>query len=525
MEGKEIFQQVMDECNDLFGRIFEYNSILLKRCNDKKYEPSYEDIFDFYISSHAMTFLKNFYYSYIEAPSIFLNARCIIEGLALKEAFRSNYFDEFNLEFLKKQDALIEYKQYQKFKDIYDSFLILEDLKKEYEEAYKFYKESLCSTSEDDLKKIVNSQIPFICNPKLSYRKIIEDTLGTEAAIHYSLISAKIHPTSNENLTTKGDTFTLLDTFELLKHEYFDLPKGQGDLRTLSMFIFSSKDAEKFNDLIKAECTQLENVQYDFEKNFGNNYVSNTFHTISMSIQEMMLDSVFGFSEQAKSKWKTLVELLAGFFEVYLNSDDVNDTYRMLQYHEDVSVARSVKLEDEELKSLKEAYEFYKKKYPNGVDFDCFKHKFIMTTGFTIDENGKIKTLTQLVNQLADLFKDSPSGTTSIADAIKLNYVEAQMISHANGYLWYANSGAFGDVNGLFYLFNTLMSFICFDISNIYKDRYEETNQYKDKKTCNVCKQAGKFIRDNTPALMEVLSRKTESFFPKENLSDTKYQA
>lgn len=513
MEGKEIFERVMNESNELFGKIFDYNSILLERCNDSSYEPSYEEIFDFYITSHAMTFLKNFYYSYIEAPSIFLNARCIIEGLALKEAFRSNYFDEFNLEFLKKQDALIEYKQYKKFKEIYENFLIPDELKEKYDESYEFYKKTLCSTSEADLKKIVNSQIPFVCDPKLSYRQIIEDNLGSDFAMRYSLISTIIHPTSNEKLTTKGDTFTLLNTFELLKREYSKLPRSQGDLRTLSMFIFSSKDAEKFNDLIKAECTQLENIQHDFEKNFGNNYVSDTFHTISMSIQEMMFDSVFGFSEQVKSKWKTLVELLSGFYEVYLNNDDVDNSYRMLQYHEDVSIARSVKNEEEEDKALNKAYEHYKKKYPNGVDFDCFKHKFIMTSGFTIDEEGKVKSLTQLVNQLADLF-DNEDTNVSYSDAIKLNYVEAQMISHANGYLWFANSGAWGDTNGLFYMFNSIMSFICFYLSNIYKDGYEETKQYKDKKTSNICKQAGKFIRDNTVELSKVLARKNGSLFP-----------
>ena len=97
MADNEIIQKVLADINLLFSKVFPYNMKLLKLCNDENYEPTSDDIFDFYITSQAISFLKNFFFPYIESPGIFLNARCIIEGLALKEAFKTDYFDYFNL--------------------------------------------------------------------------------------------------------------------------------------------------------------------------------------------------------------------------------------------------------------------------------------------------------------------------------------------------------------------------------------------------------------------------------------------
>lgn len=511
MSNNDILKKVLSDVNELFGKVFSYNLKLLRLCNNDNYEPTSDEVFDFYITSQANSFLKNFFYNYIESPGIFLNARCIIEGLALKVAFKNEYFDCFNLELLKNQGALIEHNQYKKFKECYDQFLIPEELESRYYEAYEFFRKTLCSFSESNLKKIVNSNIPFVCNPKLSFQKIVKDNLGNEWATQYSLLSALIHPTSNENLNTQGSFFALLDTIELLKKEYMNLPSNM-DLRAYSNFIFCSRDAKAFLDSIKSECTELESVIEDFKKNYGDNYVSNTFHVISMTIQEMALDTIFGFTEQVKEKWKVLLELLSGFYEIYLNTEDVNSSYRMLQYHEDVTVARSCCVEEEKRKALEKAYEFYKMKYPNGVEIDEFSHKFDMPTGFTIDSDGKIKTLTQLVTQFTDFFKASDNHGVSYGTAMKLNYVEAQMLSHANGYFWYANSGAWTDIDVLFIMFNQLMYFICLCISDLFADSYKEGKHYHDKKTSNLLKHSGKNIMVNTDKLYELLLKRNGKF-------------
>ena len=97
---------------------------------------------------------------------------------------------------------------------------------------------------------------------------------------------------------------------------------------------------------------------------------------------------------------------------------------------------------------------------------------------------------------------------------MKFDYAESQMLSHANGYLWYANSGAFSDTVSIFTCFNYLMSFVCFYLSNIYKNLFKDTRDYQYKKMSNVLKNAGEFIRNNTELLYE-LSMKKDGFLYK----------
>lgn len=514
MEKDNIFESMMNDVNELFDRVFSYNSVLLTKCNDNEYNPTFNEIYDFYITSNAMTFLKNFYYHHIESPAMFLNIRCIIEGIAIKEAYKKGKLDEFNLELLKKQDALIEYKQYKNFADIYEIFMMPEDIEQKYNDAVSFYKSTLCSFSDDEVMKIVNSPIPFLCDSKFSYRKIISDNLGEDIAQYYSFLSVYIHPNSNDPISLKALTHILIDTLFRLINEYKDLPLSAYDLKYYGMAVTSSPYAKKLNDLIKAECEQFEKIEAIFNNYFGENYVSDTFYKISMTIQEMALDAIFGFSEQVKGKWKIMLELISGFYDIYLNNDNVPASFNLLVYHEEVSKDRVLGDEEKLGKDLKLAYEYYLEKYPGGVDFKQFSLKFVGTCGFTIDAEGKVKTITQLVNQLCDLFGERVK-EIKISDVLKLNYVEAQMVSHANGYLWYANTGAWADIQNVFTNFNYVISFICFYMSNIFKDNYLNTKEYKDKRISNVLKQAANFIKGSMPELFEVLSKINLNSFEK----------
>lgn len=510
-KSQDILEKVLSDVNVLFGKVFPYNNALLEKCNKKDYSPSYDEIFDFYITSHAMSFLKNFYYQYVESPGIFLNARCIIEGLAMKTACKNGYFENLSLDLIENQVSIIEYKQYKKFQECHDSSIIPDDLKEKFNEALDFFQTAFPDTNKADLKRIANSPLPFACNPKLSFQKVVKDNLGDDWEKQYSILSAMIHPTSNESLTSQGHLYMLLDTLEILKKEYSSLPKGM-NLKQYSFLILSNKDAEGFIDLVKSECTDLESVIDIFNKSFGDNYVSNTFHNISMTIQEMAFDTVFGFSEQVKSKWKVLIELLSVFYEVYLNSDDVNDSYKLMQCHDNLSIAKLYDSKEDISEILSEAYGFYKSKYPNGLGKGDFDIAFGKTTGYTLDAEGNTKSLTKLVSQLADLFKEDGKGISN-GHSIKLHYAESQMVSHANGYLWYANTGAWSDVNGLFYLFNQIMYTLCLGMSKLFEDSYEETNRESDKETSEVLKKAGESILFNTKNLFNSLSKRTGALF------------
>ena len=113
---------------------------------------------------------------------------------------------------------------------------------------------------------------------------------------------------------------------------------------------------------------------------------------------------------------------------------------------------------------------------------------------------------------MADLFKEDGKGISN-GHSIKLHYAESQMVSHANGYLWYANTGAWSDVNGLFYLFNQIMYTLCLGMSKLFEDSYEETNRESDKETSEVLKKAGESILFNTKNLFNSLSKRTGALF------------
>ena len=143
---------------------------------------------------------------------------------------------------------------------------------------------------------------------------------------------------------------------------------------------------------------------------------------------------------------------------------------------------------------------------------ESFDIAFEKTTGYTLDAEGKMKSLTKLVSQLADLFKEDGKGLSN-GHSIKLHYAESQMVSHANGYLWYANTGAWSDVNGLFYLFNQIMYMLWICMSKLFEDCYEESKREIDKEISGVLAMAGENVAANTQNRFYLLSKRTGTLF------------
>ena len=90
-----------------------------------------------------------------------------------------------------------------------------------------------------------------------------------------------------------------------------------------------------------------------------------------------------------------------------------------------------------------EAYALYKALYPQGCDRETFEKGFTSLLGYTIDAEGKTKNLTELVRLLLETIPKE-----GLHDRVMyLDYLESQMLSHANGYMWFANTGAWQDKN------------------------------------------------------------------------------
>ena len=131
--------------DELFGRLYEYNYRLMKESENPDNEGKYpfEAIFDFYITSNAQSLCKSLLLGCMGSPGMLLNARCILEGLAVKRKYERGEIPESRIPLLQKQVFLIEHKYYRRFDDIAELFLLPEKLKTDYEETCAFFFEHL----------------------------------------------------------------------------------------------------------------------------------------------------------------------------------------------------------------------------------------------------------------------------------------------------------------------------------------------------------------------------------------------
>ena len=129
---------------------------------------------------------------------------------------------------------------------------------------------------------------------------------------------------------------------------------------------------------------------------------------------------------------------------------------------------------------LTHAYEIYRQLYPQGCEKEKFEKAIIQLTGYTIDENGTVMTLTNMVDQFIRKF--SPGDERNIFEqGMKIDYVESQMMSHANGYMWFANSGAWMDTNNIFQASDASLLFVLNEVQMVFQvhQSAEETSKYK----------------------------------------------
>lgn len=109
-----------------------------------------------------------------------------------------------------------------------------------------------------------------------------------------------------------------------------------------------------------------------------------------------------------------------------------------------------------------------------------FEKAFIQLTGYTIEESGNVVTLTHMVDQFIHRF--SLGEEKSIFEqGMKIDYVESQMISHANGYMWFANSGAWMDTYNIFQASDASLLFMLNEIQMVFEVHRttEETTKFK----------------------------------------------
>lgn len=98
-----------------------------------------------------------------------------------------------------------------------------------------------------------------------------------------------------------------------------------------------------------------------------------------------------------------------------------------------------------------------------------------------IDEKGNVPTLTKIVVEFITPYESDSKDGISMGRAMYLDYMESQMLSHANGYMWFANSGAFSDTNNIFIGIDACIMRLSQELYNIFSihRNTEKTNEYK----------------------------------------------
>ncbi len=449
-----------DELNILYGKIYKHNQKLLKIPKSNYTSLDCSDIMDVHITSHALSYLRNLQIGLFGTHGLFFNARCIIEGIAVKKYCQSNNVD---IELLKRQSAIFEYKNYSKLNDIVGLIVFPEVLKTDYAEAVDYYNKKLrLNFTESQIKKIIESNIPFVCNPYTNYKKIINDQLGKGYARIYGLLSLICHPSTNDACRHEVLNGLVLPTLYLIKDEYNSLPVGAFDFNKLFNISFFSPISKKLADLTVSECKLLSKIAIEIESYFGENYISNTLVTLLGLVNEMMIDIIMGLREQAKSKFKVYLDMVAVFDQV-LKSDCLQEQIELINFHFESHIMNSVEKDYD----TSAAYKAYLIIHPCGAAKDKFDSEFKKTTGYLIDENGKTKSLSKAVKDYISRFNKEQG------QSIMLVYSESQMISHANGYMYFSNNGAWSDINGMQLWIDIALSDLMQTFLKIYKSAYD----------------------------------------------------
>ena len=472
---KEFFEQL-----DLFwGRLFTYNYDLMKRSEDENQfgSESFTDVIDFYITSQAQCFIKDFLLQHFGSTGMLLTARCFLEGLALKRMYASGKINDMQIELLRHQVHIIEYNYYKEFDDIADKILLPKKLEKDKEGSVKVFREKLSGKyNEKEINAILKTNKPFLCDPYTNFRKLVKENLGEEYAKIYGLYSQAIHPSVNDFYMNEDIWQTIPNILSLILEEYKSLPISQLTFNSYIVSIYKSDISKKYEELVYQECKILKDISGLFNRFFNKNYVSDTLSSINLLMCEMCTDKLLGLCEQVKSKWKIALDMFSSFYKFYITCFPHEEYLKLLEEHELVQVKRNL---GEEF-SIDKAYGLYKTLYPDGVQQKTFEKSFLTTCGYTVDAKGKTRSLTSIVKDFIAKFA-GPNKPLSFDRSMLLDYVESQMLSHANGYMWYANRGAWSDENNVIVSMDVCLIFILKSIMTIFKihKTIEKANYYK----------------------------------------------
>lgn len=497
------------EIDELYASIKAYNYDLLEKSNLPNYiGANFTEAIDLAITSNALSLIKGRFQKNHYSITHALNLRNIIECFTLLYMDKAGDISDTHKRLFIEQYKLIEYESYakdggEKFKKLLD----IEELQKRYNDGKeKFLKEV---KTESKLKRILTSRLPFLCNEKLNYNKLIEDYWPKEKynpvfLQMYIFLSRIVHPSSYDSVRDEelyDSIFWLVMKLVVDRYKDKDIYIKSTDFKddiippvpyykeqaVVYGFWYPEQDnyALKLLDILNEQCRIIENVSAEFQRVYGKKkYIEHFLDEVCLVLHDINTDSQLGYTENVKLKFKVVAEMFACFYRVYRISDDcdIEYFYNMLSWHDLLKVKEQFDAEiTEEDKDI--MYNRYKNKYPSSeLSKDEFLKKYDKALGFLVDGNGNVPSFTQLVDEyLEKQYKDNVivGNNIKFRDYYNIVYKESNNMSHGCGYLFFSNIGAWmDDMSVVIFLDKAITDFL-FYVGIIFTGYAEENENNK----------------------------------------------
>lgn len=444
--------------------IKDLNSDLLKKANIPDYEgANFLDAITLTITSNSLSLIKNIIMHNQYSITAVLNLRDIIECCALLIMYQKGGISQTQLSLFPEQYKLIEYYSYVKNNHLlYEGFADLDELTKSYNEAFAKFREA--GLSAKDIKAIAKTRIPFLCNKKINYNKILEQYCP-ELLYGYGQISLLVHPSSYE---IKPNTNTLDAIIAIIEDYLIDITKNisagkSASFRLEEKIIFSWNINTEDNyplrlkNLTIRQCDELDKLSIELTSIFsGENYISHFLGVVSPVIKDIVSDTILGYSENVKLKFKVIAELFACFNKIYFEffkSKMPEYTPFMAKQYDICKLFQSNEKEIPTEIKAEIIKTFHNEFSDSKITDEQLWENFLKPLGFLIDKNGHIPTYTNLVKEYFNIlyndakacnpYCDKPEILTR--DFLSMVYKESNNMSHGCGYLFFANTGAWMD--------------------------------------------------------------------------------
>ena len=368
--------------------------------------------------------------------------RSLIENIAIINMYMAGDITEDAKELINNYNYIIEFNTYRKYKDVLEGKqFYFDQMRENFSKAKEIYRDALDNINSEEFRRLINSKAPFL-GENYSFDKLVQKYCS-DLYQYYRVFSVMVHPNDlvltidlHQNIDYKFMQSKLYRTMVVAVEKYYSNEKITSN-KTLrqEMTIVSS---DPLNNAYLNMATEQKKILYGLAKmiedKYGNNMQSETYSELGNSIESIAIDKTFGFNEIVKSKFKMVIEMIA--LEYYIASipHDIDNIYltQLISKHTRIKLMEIYGIDTTE--KWKDAYNCYLKSGDN-ISFEDFKIKFSSMLGFIPESTS--------ISKLVYTFIDKITEDETFRAHRRMLYDEAQNLSHANGYMIIANSGAF----------------------------------------------------------------------------------